>query len=166
MTRLGALFRQRRVQKGLRVSQLAKLAWPYKKGCVRIHWLEKFGNVHPPLLRKLAEVLGITEAEYLPLFQADEQDRLRRWQEWVNESVKPYYVIRLMPAMYNEMPLPESVQTLEEAEEFVAQKAAELHLRCCLVWSRKLALYFAADGTIERVAEAASGHDSTPRQIM
>ncbi|MEI8196691.1 MAG: hypothetical protein WCI73_12405 [Phycisphaerae bacterium] len=162
MTRLGALFRKKRLEKGLRVSQLAKIAWNYRRGCVLIHELEKRGKIADHILRKLAAALCITEAEYLPLLREDEQERLRKWQQWACQPIKSYYVARMMAAIYSDLPLPETVQTLEDAEKFVAHEAAKLRLRCCLVWNRKLSIYFAFDGTIEGYMEAAPGHNPAP----
>lgn len=167
MTRLGSLFKKKREANGLKVSELARLAG-YKdlsNGGQRIHALEKQGLVHADLLHKLAAILGITEAEYTPLLRADEQDRLRAWAAWVNEPITPYMVIRQMAAMYEPMPLPDWIQSQGQAEHFVSERAIEIGLRCCLVWSRRLSIFFAADGSVEGVKEASFTEQVAPRQM-
>ena len=158
---------QRRKAAGLKVSALAQRCGyqNISNGSQRIHDLEKYGVVHADLLRKLAAILGITEAEYTPLLVADEQDRLRAWAAWANEPVKPRCILHLMPGMYSPLALPEWVTTQDQAREFVAEKARELKHRCCLVWSRRISIFFAADGTVEAIREATPGEDVAPRQI-
>ena len=166
MSELGVLFKRKREAMGLKVSALAVLCG-YKNisnGSQKIHDLEKHGSVHTDLLRKLAAILGISEAEYMPPMLADEQERLRAWAAWANEPVKPYGVLHLMPGMYGPLELPPGV-TQKEAEAFVAEKARETKNRCCLVWSRRVSIFFASDGSVECVREATPTEGVAPRQI-
>jgi hypothetical protein len=59
-----------------------------------------------------------------------------------------------MAAVYSRVDL-EDVQSQHEAEEFAAGLARKHRLRVCLVWSRRTSIYFAADGSLEGVTEAA-----------
>jgi hypothetical protein len=52
----------------------------------------------------------------------------------------------------------------QEAMQFVSEVADELQLRCCLVWSRRVSIYFAADGTVKRVKEATPTEPVEPRE--
>ncbi|KKK98611.1 hypothetical protein LCGC14_2641000, partial [marine sediment metagenome] len=72
----------------------------------------------------------------------------------------PYVVLRLIAAVYSHVDLPEGISSQIEAEEFAAGLAKEHRLRTCLVWSRRLSIYFKADGRLDGVMEAA------PAQVM
>ena len=61
--------------------------------------------------------------------------------------------------------LPEWIVTQQQAEQLVSDKAKEIGQRCCLVWSRRLSVFFAADGTVEAVVEATPTEQVAPRQM-
>jgi len=150
---LGTYFRRTRLAKGLKLGPLARQVGyrNVSKGCRRITAFEDTGKITPELLAKLAAVLEIEDAVIEELRDADR----RAYQEWLSEPVKPYTVVRLMAAVYSRVDLPEDVQSQHEAEEFAAGLARKHRLRVCLVWSRRTSIYFAADGSLEGITEAA-----------
>ena len=96
--------------------------------------------------------------------QANEQARLRAWAEWANQPIRPSMVIFGMKVMADPLELPEWIVEQKEAEQFVSEIAAELQLRCCLVWSRRLAIYFGPDGKVRKVREATPDEPVEPRE--
>ena len=101
----------------------------------------------------MTSILGI-EQEVIEQLLGENR---REYQRWLSEPVKPYVVIRLLAAFYSRVELPESVESFEEAERFAAGLARKHRLRTCLVWSRRISVYFRADGTVEGIIEASSG---------
>ena len=90
--------------------------------------------------------------------RADEREQLQELTEWMTQAVAPYLVIRHLVATFHRADLPKGFPQ-KQAEIFVAEQAKILRLRCCLVWSKRLSIHFAADGKIE------SGDTAKPRQI-
>jgi transcriptional regulator with XRE-family HTH domain len=166
MTKLGLFFRDRRLAKGMKVSDLARLIGyqNISHGSQRIHDLERVGVGDPALVTKVAGALGVPEAEYQPLQRDDQQERMKDWAAWVNEPIRPYFIVRQMAAMYQPRPLPSWILAQEHAEKYVADIARQLRLRCCLVWSRRLSIFYSADGMVENVQEAVFGQDNAPGQ--
>ena len=152
---LGSHFRETRIAKGLSLGQLARRVG-YKninKGCRRIATFERTGQVTAELLRKMTFTLGIGSEVIEELLDEDQ----REYRRWLSEPVKPYVVIRLLAAFYSWVELPEAVESLEEAERFAAGLAKKHRLRTCLVWSRRISIYFTADGSVEGIMEASPG---------
>ena len=97
--------------------------------------------------------------------QANEQDRLREWAEWANEPITPYFVMwGPVKVMTEPLELPEWIVEQKNAERFVAEISQELGLRCCLVVSRRVAIYFGPDGKVTNVKEATPEEDVFPRE--
>jgi len=163
-SQLAAHFRQIRLLKGLKLGQLARLVGyaNISKGANRINAFEHSGIVHQELLSKLAEVLGIDHQTVEKLAEDDRRQFFAEWNAWANEPIKPYLVIRLMAAIYCPHELPEEIQSVEEAEEYAQSVARKWNKRCCLVLSRRISVWIAADGSIEGVTEAVPGEANTP----
>jgi len=156
---LGEYFQKVRREKGLRIAEVSRLVG-YKnrgKGCRRIDSFEATGQIMPDLLTKLAACL---EIENKVIADCLDQDR-RAYQEWLSEPVKRYVILRLMAAVYSRVDLPENVQSQQQAEDFASGLAKEHRLRTCLVWSRRLSIYFKKDGSLEGIMEAASAPTMT-----
>ena len=85
--------------------------------------------------------------------RTDEQEQQKELNKWMAQAVAPYLVIRHLVAVFHRADLSKGM-TQKQAEKFVAERAKELGLRCCLVWSRRLKIHFAADGSLEGRDEA------------
>jgi hypothetical protein len=158
-THLARYFHERRLQKGLKLSAVA-LRVGYRRtdrslshGCNRLHRFETTGDVDVRLFKKLMAVLEIDQATVNGLLQED----LEVWLKWANEPIRPYLVVRLMPAIYSQGELPDEIRSAEEAQRYASEFAKEHRLRVCLVLSRRVSVYFADDGSFQYASEAVPG---------
>ena len=163
-SKLAAHFRKIRLEKGLKLSQLARLAGysNISKGANRINSFERTGIVHTDLCIKLADALGIDRQTVDRLIDEDRRQFFEEWNAWANEPIHPYLVVRAMAAIYCPHNLPEEIQSVEAAEEYAISVAKKWNKRCCLVLSRRISVWIAADGSIENVTEAVPGEPNTP----
>jgi len=158
-THVATFFRKRRLSLGLRLSEVA-LRVGYRRtdrslshGCNRLQRFETTGNIDSRLFKKLMLALDIDQATVNEFAQKDLAD----WLKWANEPIRPYLVVRLMPAIYSQAELPDEVRSVEEAEWYASAFAKEHRLRVCLVLSRRVSAYFAVDGFFEYASEAVPG---------
>jgi len=161
---LGNYFRDRRSKHGYSLGQLARLAG-YKnvsKGANKIARFEAAGVVKEELLAALADVLGIDLEQIEQLAEQDRQERLRAWESWVSQPVAMQLIVRLMPAVYARKPLPEEINTHEEAEAFACEYARENHFRVCLVLSRRHSVWVDAKGQVYARTEATPDQPNVP----
>jgi hypothetical protein len=163
-TRLSRYFEQKRLDRGLKPGQLARLA-----GCAnvpkngsRIRSFELSGNIGQELFEKITAALEIDAGTIEQLVEQDRKEFFEAWLAWVNEPIKPYLVIRLIAAIYSSRPVPREITTMEEAERWASTVAGEIKKRCCLVWSRKISCWFREDGTLSHRSEAVPGEPNTP----
>jgi hypothetical protein len=154
-THLSEHFKKRRLEKGLRLSELARLLGysNLSKGCQRIETFEGCGDITSDLFAKLALALEIDQLTIDRLAQED----LREWAAWANEPIKPYMVVRAMATVYCPVNLPDEIQSVEEAQAFASKRAREWSKRICLILSRRISVWYAADGTVEQITEAVPG---------
>lgn len=162
--RLAGHFRAVRLSKGLTLGKLAGLVGyrNISKGANRIKTFEDTGGIHADLLAKLSDALGIDRETVKRLAEEDRREFVEEWNAWANEPIRPYLVVRLMAAVYNRVELPDDIETPEEAEAYAAAVCKKLHMRGCLVLSRRISVWLAADGTVESVTEAVPGKPNTP----
>jgi hypothetical protein len=163
-THLSRHFEQARLSRNLKPSELARLA-----GCVnilkngnRIRQFELTGIISPELFDKLATALEIDAATVEKLVEEDRRESFDRWLEWVNKPIQPYLVERLIAAVYRKVPVPSEITTMDEAEAWAAAVALERRRKCCLVWSRRISVWFAEDGTVYSRTEAVPGEPNAP----
>ena len=152
MSHLGSFFRERRIEKGLAFGQLARLLG-YKNvsgGCNRIQAFERGGKVRPDLLGKLAEVLEVSPDQIRQHAAEDYED----WLAWASEPVRPHVVVRFLAAVYQRVELPDDALGPEAAEAFAAVVARERKLKVCLVLSRRVSVWFDAEGRESGRSEA------------
>lgn len=159
-THLSAHFRQRRLELGLSLGQLAAQCGysNLSKGANRISAFEQIGIAHADLLRKLAAALEI-DSETVHHLSAEDY---REWEQWVDAPVKPRLVVRIYACLYNPWPVPDRIKTQEEAEEYAAEIARTNRKKVALVWSRRLTIYFDEDGQRGTMSEAKPGEPNTP----
>ena len=154
-THLAGYFHKRRLEKGLRLGQVAKLLGygNIGKGAKRVQTFEQTGDINTDVFTKLASVLEVDQATVNRLLQEDLED----WIKWVNEPIHPYLVVRLLPAFYSQAELPDEINSVEEAERYASEFAKEHRLRVCLVLSRRISVYFDEDGAFRYASEAVPG---------
>src|SRR5687767_12756698 len=111
MSHLSRFFHSVRLAKGLSLGQLARLIGyrNISKGANRIRAFENSGAVHPDLFGKLASALEIDQTTIERLANEDRRD----WNEWANEPIKSYLVIRLMAAIYVTRNVPAEIGSAE-----------------------------------------------------
>lgn len=159
-THLSRHFEQQRRARDLRPGQLATLAGytnPSKIGN-RIRQFELSGDISKELFETLVVALEIDTNTIKRLVQLDWND----WWAWVNEPITPYLVDRLMATVYRKVPLPPEITTQDEAEAWAAKFASGVKRRCCLVWSRRISIYFNEEGNLSSISEAAPGRPNEP----
>lgn len=163
-TRLSRHFQEARLARGLKPSELARLASCENilKNGNRIRQFEMTGDISQELFDKLAAVLEIDAATVEKLVEEDRREFLKKWLEWVNQPVTPYLVERLIAAVYRKMPVPSEITMMDDAERWAAAVAAEKKRKCCLVWSRRISVWFAEDGTVYSRTEAVPGEPNAP----
>jgi len=157
-------FRQQREDSGLSLAELSRLAGYQNvtKGCNRIRRFEERGEIHANLLQKLADVLDIDDATIDAFIEQDRRDFERQWNEWADQPIRPHLIIRPLAAVYARKELPDGMQTVDEAESIAAEFAREHHKKVCLVWTRRLSVWFEEDGNIIGRTEAAPGKSNVP----
>ncbi len=141
---LRSLLREKREAAGLRSAELAERIG-YKnrsKGSTRIFRFEREGVASEELVAKLIEGLEIDTDEVLG---AQRKDRAG-WEAWVDEPVPMVLIVRLMPAVYQERSLPESVTTEEDAIQYARDFARTKRFKVCLVLSRRESVWIGEDG--------------------
>ena len=149
-THLSEHFRKRRLGKGLREKDLAKLAG-YKnlsRGIRRIKAFEETGRIHSELLVKLAEVLAVDAATVTRLGYQD-------WCEWfqtVNQPIEPYLVRRVLFGG-GMLKVPEHWRSAQGAQKFASDFAKRHKTEVCLVLSQRIRVWFASDGSLKEVIE-------------
>jgi transcriptional regulator with XRE-family HTH domain len=163
-TKLGEYFRTQREQAGLNLNQLARIVG-YKndcKGMNRICKFEREGHVHPDLLSKLMAVLDVGRETVERLVEQDRREFLAEWTAWVNQPIEPYLVVRLMPSIYCRKDIPESVQSIDEAEDYASAFAKQMNCKVYLVLSRRITLEFTNEGVLNDALESLPGHPAVP----
>ena len=166
---LGDYFKKIRLERGLTTGKLALLVGysikSQSKGANTLHRFESTGLIREDLLERLAAVLVIDWATVEELMEADCRRFWEQWEAWVSEPIKPYIVVRLMPAILIQQAVPAGLSD-EQAERFASSTASTMKKRCCLVLSRRLSIYFNPNGSVEKRCEATPGEDhSTWMQI-
>ena len=159
-THLATFFKRRRLDMGLALGQAAREVGyrNISKGSNRLHRFETTGEIHQELFRKLAVALEVGEDTIKRLIKRDYDE----WNKWLNCPIRPYLVLRIMPAIYTRLELPDTVWCSNQAETFAGDVARQYRKRCCLILSRRISIYFAADGTFENVTETIPGEPSQP----
>ena len=163
-TNLSTYFRQQRLQLGLRRGDVAQMMG-YKSiigTANKIVRFEKTGDIPADLFRKLATVLGIDEPTIQRLMEEDWCEFIERWNEWANQPVKPHLVIRAIPGVFIQQPLPSGMKLPDEMEQYAVEWARERHMKVWLVISRRRSIFFDEDGVKKADQEAAPGQMNSP----
>jgi transcriptional regulator with XRE-family HTH domain len=151
-THLAEYFKERRIAKGLRLGQVAKLVGytNLSKGARRIDTFERSGEIAADLLVKLAAALEIDRETVNGLCRED----YRKWIS-INQPIVPYLVLRLLHG--GPIRLPEEVGSVEAMEQYAIAVAKARHVDVGLVLSYRILIWFAGDGSIREVVELVPG---------
>ncbi|MEX1098012.1 MAG: helix-turn-helix transcriptional regulator [Planctomycetales bacterium] len=160
-------FAAARTSKGLSVLQLARLVG-YTNivgGCNRIRRFEERGVVHADLLRKLAAALEIEEETIEALIAQDRREFVRAWDEWADQPIAPHILVPILSGAlktpYRREPLAADIHDLAAAERYASRIGSALSSSICLVWSRRLSIWFDAAGKVA-VRKIATPDDRLP----
>ena len=124
-THLSRFFRQRRLDLGLRLPDVARRCGytNLSRGSNRIDRFEQNGDVHPELYVKLIAALEIDQATCDRLNEHDKQQARREWLEYINTPVQSHIVFRALPGVFIGKDLPEGCDTIEAMEAFASDFA-------------------------------------------
>lgn len=167
-THLSRFFKERRLAKGLRVSELARHCG-YKnlsKGSRRINDFEASGGIDERLFVKLANILEVDEETISRLAEQDQAEFLRNWNEWADEPVEPCVVVRAIPGCMVSPKIPPGVTTQEEMEAFASRIAEQHTKKVWLVLSRRVSIYFNESAAARRVIHAKPGQSNCPYMTL
>ena len=157
-THLSRYFQQKRLDRGLKPGQLARLAgcMNVQKNGSRIRSFELSGSIGQELFEKIAAALEIDAGTIEQLVELDRKEFSQAWLEWANEPIQPYLVIRVIAVVYSSRAVPPGITTMEEAETWASAVAGGIKKRCCVVWSRRISCWFSEVGTLTTRTRAAS----------
>jgi hypothetical protein len=150
-THLARYFHVRRLEKGLRLGQVARMLG-YRnltKGSRLVQTFERTGKIDTLLLEKLAVVLEITKKTQNDLLFED----YKEWYAGKNRSVAPYLLRRMYRGTGEPIPVPDEMQTVEEMEGFAAEVARRCGLETCLILSERITIWFFPDGSLKEIIE-------------
>ncbi len=87
LLQVGRHIRQVRTQRGVRLSELARLVGygNINKGVQRLHLFESEGIITKELLQKVVEALDIHAEDLKRLIEQDRVDLERRFEEWCSK---------------------------------------------------------------------------------
>jgi hypothetical protein len=161
-THLSRHFERLRLERELRPSQLAALMGcsNHSKTGVHIKQFEITGSISQELLKKLIAALDVEDAVVGQLLATDHREYLEKWLDWVNSPIQPYLLLRIMATIYQKEPIPEAF-TQEQAEFYTSTFARKNGKKCCLIWSRRLSVWFDSDGVVYDRTEAVLGVPNT-----
>jgi hypothetical protein len=163
-SQLGSLFKARRMEKGWNASNLARMIGyrNLSKGSNRIHRLEQRGTIPDHLLQKLMDALEIDSATVQNLKDKDRRAYVREWEAWADEPTPTQVVIRVMPAIYQDVDLPPQAKTQEDALAFAQSLARREGAPVFVILSRRKTLTVNEEGSIIKTAEATPDFDPRP----
>jgi transcriptional regulator with XRE-family HTH domain len=124
------------------------------KGSRRIYQAECGECASQMLVRNLVDYLGIDEVAIRKAIAEDEAEYLENWDRWADTPIRPYLVLRAMACVYFSKELPEDIADLEQAEAWASTALQLRHMSGCLVWTRRLSVWFNADGSVDQRTSA------------
>ena len=151
-THLARYFHVRRLEKGLRLGQVARMLG-YRnltKGSRLVQNFERTGKIDIRLLEKLAAALEIDGKTQSRLVYED----YKEWFAGRDRSVAPYLLRKMFRGTGEPIPVPEEMRTVEEMEGYAAEVARRCGMETCLILSERITIWFFADGSLKEVVEA------------
>ena len=120
------------------------------KGVRRIQGFEREGAGPIEPFLKVAEALRLDLATISELAKADRWELRAEWEKFADMPVPIRLVVRLMPAVYATVPLPEGNLSREELEEFASKVARERRAMARLELSRRKRSVIDENGRVTR----------------
>ena len=158
---LGKYVRCQRERQGLNRGQLAR-SLGYRniaKGIRRIQDLEIQGACEARLWEKIQHILCLNSDEIERTAKEDWAD----YQAWLDEPVPMELVVRLIPAVYLNVRLPEEASSDEaKAEAYACGIARERNRKACLVVSRRLSIWIDKKGDVTSRSRPSLGRANRP----
>jgi hypothetical protein len=124
------------------------------KGYRRIDTFERTGRCHPVLFAKLTAALGIDERTRIRLAYEDYRDRLAA-------PANPPTPYLLRSPIRGCLGVPDNLKAVEEMEQYASDYARKCGTGVCLVLNKRIAVRFAADGSLQEVFEAVPPENPT-----
>jgi len=137
--RLGRYVREERGKRGLNYADLSR-RMGYKKlnkGMRRVIDLEREGVVHSEVLEKIADALNLDRDYINALINKDRQEQEEEFEKWLSEPIQPYYILRIIPTIYQSYDIPTNFPTEEQIINYVAGIAKEKQKQALLCLSRR-----------------------------
>ena len=128
----------------------------------RIRQFEMTGDISKELFERLVAFFGIDAEIIEKLVELDRRQFFEEWLAWVNLPVQSHLLERLIAAVYRSVPLPPEITTMEQAVEWASTVARESKRKCCLVWSRRISIWFDVRGDLVSRCEAMPGKPNIP----
>ncbi len=162
-TNLSRFFEQARLARGLKPGQLAQLIGKnVSKIGNSIRTFELTGDISKELFGKLVAFFEIDAETIERLVEQDRREFFEKWLAWVNDPITPHLVVRIIAAIYTSKAVPPEITTMEKAETWAAAVAKESRRKCCLVWSRRISIWFDERGDLVGRSEAMPGEPNVP----
>ncbi len=138
-TNLSRFVKGERLKQGLNYAELAgKMNYTnVNRGMRRVIDLEREGIVHSEVLEKISDALNLDRDYINALINKDRQEQEEEFEKYLSEPIQPYFILRIIPAIYQSYDLPGNFSTEEEAAEYVAGIAKEKQKKALLCLSRR-----------------------------
>ena len=138
-TYLSRFIKEERVKQGLNYAEVSKIMGytNINRGMRRVIDLEREGIVHPDVLEKIADALNLDRDHINASINKDRQDQEEEFEKWVSEPIQPYYILRIIPTIYQSYDLPINFPTEQQIINYVAGIAKEKQKKALLCLSRR-----------------------------
>ncbi len=158
---VGEVFRQARESRGMSRAEAAR-AMGYRNVNRGIRRFETLESGKPSAPEFVERVISLFEIEPEALRRAAAED-FARWERWLDEPVPMSLALKPFAGFYLDVPIPEELaEDPDAAEAYACDLARERHMIACLVVSRRLSVWIAADGTVDGRVEAELGQINEP----
>ena len=138
-TNLSRFIKEERVKQGLNYAEVSR-RMGYKnisRGMRRAIDLEREDVVHPEVLERIVVALNLDRDHINALIKKDREVQEEEFEKWLSEPIQPYYILRIIPTIYQSCDLPGHFSTEEEIAEYVAEIAKEKQKQALLCLSRR-----------------------------
>ena len=147
--RVGEYFKQRRLEKGLSIVQLAEAVGltSSNKDARRIGAFEQSGRTTPDLFARLMVALDVDQATLKRLAYED----YKEWLSSLNTPLCPYLVLRALNG--GPIRIPDYVQSVSGMELYAILLAATFQGDVGLIVTPRIKIWFTSEGEIREIIE-------------
>jgi hypothetical protein len=124
------------------------------KGYRRIDKFERTGQCHPILFAKLMTALQVDERTRIRLAYED-------YKDWLATPANPPTPYMLRSPIRGCLGVPDNLKTVEEMEQYASDYARKCGTGVCLVLNKRIAVRFAADGSLKDIVEVVPPENPT-----